>query len=297
MYENENEDDEADDEGGQNDSRHDLDPAADLEAKGMAEKLEYVFNLHTAQRMQTPRPVLQGSRSTAPRNDRTPVVRPTKAVKGVSIPSQRRFVGYWARVLSKQDPRPLDLLALANPSGSKRIRRQMLIKEIRVYMPNRMPGLPAILSKKQISIHLSRYKASFVDGLEERDLDLREMGKLEKNSRKLGASKTGDPEKLERLRASFIGWKDQDWDDKTSMFEKQGSLIEQPSAYHIPGHTEAAGVVPFRVLYPGSVDGQLVVDADRELQLKLLIGDTGHKHSMLPDVVILSDNRVAKQSY
>lgn len=58
-------------------------PAADLEMVGIAEKLRSVFDLHTRQRM-----------------------KPGTSKRGVSIPSQQRFVHYWSRMMTGQDVRP-----------------------------------------------------------------------------------------------------------------------------------------------------------------------------------------------
>lgn len=58
-------------------------PAADLEMVGIAEKLRGVFDLHTRQRM-----------------------KPGSGKRGVSIPSQQRFVHYWSRMITGQDARP-----------------------------------------------------------------------------------------------------------------------------------------------------------------------------------------------
>ena len=46
--------------------------------------------------------------------------------------------------------------------------------------------------------------------------------------------------------------------------------------------------LPIRTLKPAdeNVDG-IIIDADREVQFKLLIGKTGTKHSLLPDVASL----------
>lgn len=233
---------------------------ADLEALGMADKLEQIFDLHTRQRMKPPKsrkgtgqyPASSGTSSPITTSDSnlrtsspaTPVEKEgatkenlgsaakdlVKPKRGVSIPSQRRFVRYWSRVLVKDDPRPLDLLAPPNASRIERVRRQVGITEVRVYMPDKMPGFPAILGKKRISVHLGRYRTSFVDDLERRELKLRVLHRLEKKRQK--AHKTGqtlqaeEELKLQELLEAWTSWKDDDWQDKHDLFEKEGSLVE-----------------------------------------------------------------------
>lgn len=76
--------------------------AADLEAIGIAEKLRSVFDLHTKQRM-----------------------KPGVNKRGVSIPSQQRFVHYWSQMLVGQDPRPFK---------QKRQPRKARIRSIKVHL-------------------------------------------------------------------------------------------------------------------------------------------------------------------
>lgn len=213
---------------------------------------------------------------------------PKKPVRGVSIPSQRRFVGYWSRVLSKQDPRPLDLLAPPNPTRIERHRRQIYVTSIRVFMPERMPGTPSILSKKAINVHLGRYKTSFVDDLEKWDLYLREMRRLEKQLKREGSLEPKLEQRLAQLHTDWHNWNDDNWDDKAKMFEGEGVLVENPPEELI--NNEADGAYPgYRLLTPkpdgSSLDLRQAVDADREVQFKILLGDSGKRHSLLPDVV------------
>ena len=215
--------DEAGEEG--RDAEDEADQAADAEVRAMADKLEQIFNLHTAQRMMPQKQMSSGSdRADAP----TSPTKPKKPVRGVSIPSQRRFVAYWSRVLSKDDPRPLDLLAPPNPSRLDRVRRQVCVSEIRVYMPDKMPGFPALMGKKRISVHLGRYKTSFVDDLEKKELSLREIRSLEKQVKRGLPEGSNVSAKLAEHRRTLDDWNDDDWDDKAKMFEGEGSLVEDP---------------------------------------------------------------------
>lgn len=212
---------------------------------------------------------------------------PKKPVRGVSIPSQRRFVGYWSRVLSKQDPRPLDLLAPPNPTRIERNRRQVYVTSIRVYMPETMPGFLSLVNKKAINIHLGRYKTSFVDELEKWDLNLREMRRLEKRLKREGALEADMQKRLDELESAWAAWNDDKWDDKAKMFEGEGILVENPPEEMAAG---PSGSYPgFRYLTPkpdgSSLQVRQAVDADREVQFKILIGESGKKHSILPDVV------------
>lgn len=301
------------DEGGDDDrdgSRRseEADQAADAEVRAMADKLETIFNLHTAQRMKPQKKASNGSDSldnpTSPTHSK-----PNKPVRGVSIPSQRRFVAYWSRVLSKDDPRPLDLLAPPNPSRLDRVRRQVCVSEVRVFLPDKMPGFPALVGKKRISVHLGRYKTSFVDDLEKRELALREIRRLEKQVKRGNLPAESDvPARLAQHRQVLSDWNDDDWDGKSKMFEGEGALVEDPHDEHSNDDTDSAAVgvsrsiswrmasliawrqdQPFRRLRPKlsavAPQGRLLVDADREVQFKLLVGDSGRKHALLPDVV------------
>jgi hypothetical protein len=257
---------------------------AGAEAEGMADKLQQIFNLHTAQRMKPIEP-LSEEEQLAKQNK--PYKKP---VRGVSIPSQRRFVEYWSRVLIYQDPRPLDLLAPPNPSRLERVRRSAYITEIRVTMPDKMPGFPALINKKRISVRLGRYKTSFVDSLEKKELDLRQMRVLEKRARKPGNLNDEQSAKLRSLRAEWEAWRDDAWDDKAPMFEHNGILTEQ--GHEEPGSDEDEQDTEqgdYRRLLPkikeNVLDHRIEVDADREVQLKLLVGSTGSRHARLPDVV------------
>ena len=218
------------------------DQAADKEMRGMADKLQQIFDLHTAQRMKPQKPASASSPAgqaaadspvtASPTSSKAPFKYPKKPVRGVSIPSQRRFVSYWSRVLTKADPRPLDLLAPPNPSRLERVRREVCITEVRIYMPSRMPGFPALISGKRVSVHLGRYKTSFVDGLEKRELALREERRLEKMLRRQPDRMTKEEqEKLRSLQKSNAEWKDDEaWDDRSKMFEGEGSLVERSEA-------------------------------------------------------------------
>ena len=253
---------------------------ADLESRGMADKMNSVFDLHTTQRMKHQNPDLHS------KANKTGSAK-SKRVRGVSIPSQRRFVGYWARVLARDDPRPSELLAPPNASHLKRIRRQISVEQIRIYMQGKTPGFPALLGKTRISVHLGKYKSSFIDDLERRDLELREMRRLEKRPQTPEHGGVQETEKLRIMKTAWSSWDDNRWDDRTTLLEKQGGFFER---HHVDGHdaeTEATDIIMYRTLYPKipADDGQLLVDADREMQLKLLFGDTGRKHSILPDVV------------
>ena len=189
---------------------------ANIEAQGMADKLQQIFDLHTAQRMKPQKPLDPAGQIT------------TKKVRGVSIASQRRFVRYWSRVLTKSDPRPLDLLAPPNPSRIERTRRQVRITAIRVHMPDKMPGLPTFVGKRPISVHLARYRTSFVDGLEVRELQIRILRKLERKASRHPEQMTADEQKqLQQLTETWKNWRDEDWDDKHKMFEGQGGLTEK----------------------------------------------------------------------
>lgn len=255
--------------------------AATKEASDIADKLNEVFNLHTTQRM-NPKSITH--EATGNETVAGPYKKP---VRGVSIPSQRRFVSYWTRVLSKQDPRPLDYLAPPNPSGSARKRRQVYVTGVRIHMPERMPGFPGLINKKTVSVHLGRYKTSFVDKLEKADLDLREMRRLEKRLKKEGKLESEQEQKLAELKAAWTNWNDDEWDDKAKMFEGEGSLVESPPEDAIQ---DGSGSYPgFRHLTPkpdgANLEIRQAVDADREVQFKILIGDSGKKHALLPDVV------------
>lgn len=258
--------------------------AANKEVAGMADKLRDVFQLHTTQRMRPDSLVQPKSPSEGAREAQGSVAKPKKPVRGVSIPSQRRFVGYWSKVLSKQDPRPLDLLSPPNPARVERERRQANIVEVRIFMPPKMPGFPVLISRKALSVHLSRYRTSFVDKLEEQDLGLREMRRLEKRLKAKGKLEQSEETKLGDLKKKWLEWDDDKWDDKRKMFDEEGVLVQMNDDNDTENDRAEE---TFRRLVPQTAGsgGKVVVDADREVQFKVLIGESGRKHSILPDVV------------
>lgn len=261
------------------------------EMKGMADKLEFIYDLHTSQRMK-PQPANTHDAINSSSSPMTSASHLKKKVRGVSIPSQRRFVGYWARVLAENDPRPFSRLADSSGPKIEHVRRHILITEIRVHMPDRMPGLPSIISKKRISIHLSRYKSSFVTDLDKKELQLQRLRRLESKLRLQGVLPSDESKDLSMLQNIAGSWKDSEWDDRSSLFESEGVLVEHHHSVQEHADSEAMQNIACRTLSPrlenGTENAGIKVDADRELQLKLLIGDTGGKHSRLPDVVLIN---------
>lgn len=269
---------------GSDDEEPEQNAAANKEVAGMADKLRDVFQLHTTQRMRPDSLVPQDTPAVQAREGQNSVTKPKKPVRGVSIPSQRRFVGYWSKVLSKQDPRPLDLLSPPNPARVERERRQANVVEVRVFMPPKMPGFPVPISRKALSVHLSRYRTSFVDKLEKQDLELREMRRLEKRLKAQGKLEQREEMQLADLKKKWLEWDDDEWDDKHKMFDQEGVLV-QLYDNNDAENDKVEGT--FRRLVPKAAGsaGKVVVDADREVQFKILIGESGRKHSILPDVV------------
>ncbi|GAA6012785.1 hypothetical protein JCM10207_005359 [Rhodosporidiobolus poonsookiae] len=159
-----------------------LDPRAVLPKSGediakmsCSDKLEYLLRFHTLRRMSA-----------------------KAKTYGVSIASQRRFLGYFARLLEGQDPRvPLWLGQPAPPP------RRILLESISITGPG-LSGAGKVLSagSEKMAVQLYRYKDSIAANLRRRELDL-------------ANGKFSD---------------DEDWDDRGEMFVHIGGFGEAASS-------------------------------------------------------------------
>ena len=117
----------------------DLSPAEN-EAVGIADKLGAIFDLHTKQRMQ-----------------------PGYSKTGVSIPSQKRFVRYFNRLLNNDDPRS------TTPS------RRVKITAIDITLQKADGAIASLLARKQISVVLATYKKKITDQMREREEQIKQL--------------------------------------------------------------------------------------------------------------------------
>lgn len=242
-----------------------LDPAAKApetlpDALTMEEKVDKVLAFHTKRRM------AEGTTS-----------------RGVSISSQRRWIGYWGRILDGRDPRP---------AVSPRIEmRKVRLEGVRIYGPG-LEGVAGKVGHGKVSAHVLRYKDGVATRLRERELALASVPE--------GPNSWGD---------------DDQYDDKEDMVVSVG-LLSEPSVVQSAGTSTATNLpdadtpdLNVRSLFPAAVylspgtesdvkpltadeaaqrvqaDGGIVLDADREFQLKLLVGRTGSKHAKLHTMV------------
>jgi phosphatidylinositol-3,4,5-trisphosphate 3-phosphatase and dual-specificity protein phosphatase PTEN len=165
-------------------------------------ELQKVFDLHSSRRMKPP-----GSSS-------------SNINPGISIPSQRRWLYYWSRILHKEAPP--SFWAPLMPSGSEQHSSTVTLTQIYLRMMA-TSKLRSLLAKpldfvsdvdnesretrrSPVWISLARYEDQCVDTLEER----------EKRSR----NETGGPSLSEWNKAMFDNWK---W-DKEKMVKKFGKL-------------------------------------------------------------------------
>ncbi|BGP27258.1 phosphatidylinositol-3,4,5-trisphosphate 3-phosphatase [Rhodotorula toruloides] len=289
-------------------------PGADVQDLSLEDKLEYLLRFHTLRRMS-----------------------PAAKRYGVSIASQRRWLGYWVRLLKGEDPRDDALY------GKKRV--------VLEYVKVRGPGLHGVGKvvaggNERIAVQVLRYKDSIAASLRERELAL-----------------ARDP----TTPTTFS-----DWDDRSEMFVHVGTLsqandtqsspllhastpthLDPPAAVDggstPPSASASTGSLPSAVVKtpassiadspdlpppsqtaatptstcanprpsqthvlvprtsfmgPDSTsstrrtekeakatveqDGGIVLDADRELQLKFLVGKTGDRHGKLPEMAALA---------
>ncbi|GAA5963144.1 hypothetical protein JCM8115_001033 [Rhodotorula mucilaginosa] len=139
----------------------------------LEDKLQYLLRFHTVRRMS-----------------------PGTKKYGVSIASQRRFLGYWVRLLKGQDPRQI-------PGTTQRGRR-IVLEYVKVFGPG-LNGMGKVLSggNDKMAIQVWRYKDSIAAALREKELSLT----------------TGDPDSHPPIR-------NDDWDDRGEMLVHVGGLVE-----------------------------------------------------------------------
>lgn len=120
---------------------------------------------------------------------------------GVSIASQRRFLGYFARLLEHNDPR--SPLSLSSPPLSP---RRILLESITIVGPG-LAGAGKVLSggKDKLSVQIFRYKDDIAAELRRHELQLAEAGRP-------------------------TPFDDEEWDDRSDMFFRVGGFVEGPSS-------------------------------------------------------------------
>ena len=206
--------------------------------------------------------------------------------RGVSISSQRRFIGYWGRILDGHDPRP-------KVSPNVKMRRVRL-EGVRLHGPG-LEGVASKLGHGKVSAHVLRYKDGVATRLRERELAL-PSDPTEPNS--WGDDSAYDDEEEMLVPVGLLS--------ETSVIQSGGGATSGADA-DLP--EDATGELNVRALLPAAAylppgtktrvtpwsredvtrrtmdDGGIVLDADREFQLKLLVGRTGSKHAKLHTMV------------
>ncbi|KAM0751185.1 phosphatases II [Meredithblackwellia eburnea MCA 4105] len=234
------------------------DPSSAFSPETVDERLRYLFAYHTSRRM-----------------------RPGTSSQGVSISSQRRFLSYFARTLSGRDPRP----KLAGKG-----QRIVKLEFIRIVGDGMMGIAKGVFGGSQVACQLRRYNDSVATLLRKTELEIEkgeEVGEIS----------------------------DELWRDQVNMLVRVGDVVQVFDRVHPPSyHVAEQGLEPKhrRVLYPGAQylppsfeeeppfddesavyeirknGGAILLDADREVQMRFLIGETGRKHSKLPSMVSLA---------
>ncbi|GAA5918901.1 hypothetical protein JCM1841_006669 [Sporobolomyces salmonicolor] len=150
-----------------------LEGKSEEEAKSlsMQDKIDYLLRFHTSRRM-------------APG---------TKSL-GVSISSQRRWIGYWGRLLSGDDPR-----------RGEEEPKKIVLEYIKVKGPGLKGAAGKVVGRGQdrIAVQVWRYKDSIAANLRKRELALATSY----------TSVAADPA-------------EPDWDDRSNMFVRVGGLVE-----------------------------------------------------------------------
>lgn len=108
-----------------------------------------------------------------------------------AVPSQRRFVGYWAQMLCGDDPRPT--------TGP---RRQIVITSITCRMTSERLDLPKPLGGKKLNAVVSTYRTDYIELIERRERALREKPAVAES------------------------WSDDDWPDRADLFVQVGSFVQ-----------------------------------------------------------------------
>ncbi|ORY84087.1 protein-tyrosine phosphatase-like protein [Leucosporidium creatinivorum] len=233
---------------------------------------------------------------------------PGTSSRGVSISSQRRWIGYWGRLLEGRDPR-IDIDEPLGASGGEGKRmRKVRLEFVRIWGKGPQ-GVTRRLGGDRIAVQVFRYRDSLTTSLRTREIALASSGTYE--------------------------WNDNDWDDKSDdMVLRVGGFTESdersdrsPSptssgeeaspapatdtpastsrpttpltdlnehatdsprtlrphtAYLPPSYTDAEPLEKEQARKIAEEDGGIVLDADREVQLKFLLGKSGRKHGKLP---------------
>ncbi|GAA5900881.1 hypothetical protein JCM5296_002205 [Sporobolomyces johnsonii] len=154
-----------------------LEGKSEEEAKSLSmhDKINYLLRFHTSRRM-------------APG---------TKSL-GVSISSQRRWIGYWGRLLSGDDPR----------RGGEEPRK-IVVEYVKVKGPGLKGAAGKVVGggKDRIAIQVWRYKDSIAANLRKRELALATSS----------TSAAADPA-------------EPDWDDRSDMLVRVGGLVESSAS-------------------------------------------------------------------
>ncbi|GAA6056952.1 hypothetical protein JCM3770_001982 [Rhodotorula araucariae] len=327
-----------------------LDPRAvlgrssgDIAALSLQDKLEYLLRFHTLRRM------APGAKS-----------------YGVSIASQRRWLGYWARLLGGDDPR--SPAGAAGARGGRQRRIALEYVRVRGRGVNGL-GKVAAAGSDRIAIQVYRYKDSLAASLREKEHALAASGEparmddgawddrgemivhvgglaetspssspssLSSSSLAASSSAQGTPSRAKSppvaastasastaslptvvrgTPASSDAGSDAEAEAETAL-----PPVSETAAHASPGASIEAGAgavhrerlllpvaayLPVAPLAPGArddparrshdeakrsaaEDGGIVLDAEREVQLRFLLGKTGDKHARLGAMAALA---------
>ncbi|SCV69212.1 BQ2448_2232 [Microbotryum intermedium] len=263
-------------------------PATSIPAQTHQEKLAALIDFHTSRRMA-----------------------PGTTSKGVSIASQRRWLGYWARILDRQDPRP----RVVEDKSLRKVRLEWI--KIHGKGPK---GLWAKLGGERMAVQVFHYRPSISSSLRKRELVL---GSDHTNGDKISSpfdDERWDDEEEDMIQRVGTFSEAGDTEAPSSAANEEDSsetpdamtpATTAPSSPHSDSPpspsslgTSAPEDVPTRILLPSSIylppptspsldvalrskedsksvtalEQEMILDADEGIQFKLLLGKSGRKH-------------------
>ncbi|GAA5827034.1 hypothetical protein JCM5353_001844 [Sporobolomyces roseus] len=241
------------------------------------EKLDWLLKFHTSRRMQ-----------------------PSVTKLGISISSQRRFLRYWARILDGKDPR--------SEGGKKR--RMVKIEWVRVRgvgLPKGPKGRFLGVGNDKIAVQVWKYKDEITDNLRNRELSLlnssspspssseeidwndstsmfSHVGGLVESTPHPSSSSSSIPDSSRTNTSSSSSSNsssslpDELRGSNLTQYSSSASTVDpypSPTTSSTPSQEEKKEIL----LLPSE---ELLLDGEREIMFKFLIGKTGKKHGKLP---------------
>ncbi|KAE8269955.1 hypothetical protein A4X09_0g2370 [Tilletia walkeri] len=241
----------------------------------------------------------QRSQSLAPSSTSTPDQDENSPRKfGVSIASQRRFVGYWFRILHGQDARaPLQAVDgwKGSPEWGSGLRGQRKARIVEVILHRDQPEKQSLSSKvfdDHIRIHLSRYDDVLVRKLEEEEWRVRtgpnavipgpkacETSNDGQDGEKEGSKSSLREDAVQRARN--FDWGDANSESRYNTF----AVLKRADKTDDNTSTSTASTRQLSMVPSDQSSSSLTVDPDREVLLTAFLSKA---HTKLPHVASLA---------